>query len=269
MMRCIDTSVEGIMATLSETGYYDDTLFVFAGDNGGAPKNGGYNYPLRGSKGTLFEGGIRQASFMWGTMLPESVLGTTFDGAISLTDWFPTFLSIATAGMWRPNYFYTMDGVDMSQALYYGGQGPRNETLLNIIDEAGGLRMGNWTYLEGVKDDGWYPQPDESGALAMQQSNITKLRGDCESVTWNNKTQLYEGDGCNYLFNVYTDVLQETNLADDYPDIVAEMSAKLAVYASEAVDYNVDSDKTDAASEQAAETGYWGPWVETEADIIR
>ena len=62
---------------------------------------------------------------------------------------------------------------------------------------------------------------------------------------------------------------QETNVADDYPDIVSEMSAKLAVYAAEAVDYNVDSDKTDAASEQAAETGYWGPWVETEKELIR
>ena len=208
MMRCIDTSVEGIMAALSESGFYDDTLFVFAGDNGGAPKNGGYNYPLRGSKGTLFEGGIRQASFMWGAMLPEDVVGTTFDGAISMTDWFPTFLSIATAGMWRPSYFYTMDGVDMSQALYYGGQGPRNETLLNIIDEAGGLRVGNWIYLEGVKDDGWYPQPDENGALAMRQSHISKLLKDCDTVTWNNKTKLHEGDGCNYLFNVYDDVLQ-------------------------------------------------------------
>lgn len=136
MMRCIDTSIEGIMAALSETGKYYNTLFVFAGDNGGAPKNGGYNYPLRGSKGTLFEGGIRQASFMWGKMLPDEVVGTTYSGAISLTDWFPTFMSIATAGMWRPNYFYELDGVDVYQSIVAGGVSPRNETLLNIIDDA-------------------------------------------------------------------------------------------------------------------------------------
>ena len=45
------------------------------------------------------------------------------------------------------------------------------------------------------------------------------------------------------------------------------MSARLAVYAAEAVDYNVDSDKTDAAKEQAAETGYWGPWMSEEAEV--
>eukprot|EP00729_Bicosta_minor_P009181 gene9181-32499_t len=264
MMRCIDTSIEGIMAALSETGKYYNTLFVFAGDNGGAPKNGGYNYPLRGSKGTLFEGGIRQASFMWGKMLPDEVVGTTYSGAISLTDWFPTFMSIATAGMWRPNYFYELDGVDVYQSIVAGGVSPRNETLLNIIDDAGGIRMGNWVYLEGVSADGWYPQPDESGLIAMKQSNLTQLRGDCDSVTFNNKTGGWEGDSCSYLFNV---VYQETNVADDYPDIVSVMSARLAVYAAEAVDYNVDSDKTDAAKEQAAETGYWGPWMSEEAEV--
>jgi len=267
MMRCIDTSIEGIMAALSETGKYYNTLFVFAGDNGGAPKNGGYNYPLRGSKGTLFEGGIRQASFMWGKMLPDEVVGTTYSGAISLTDWFPTFMSIATAGMWRPNYFYELDGVDVYQSIVAGGVSPRNETLLNIIDDAGGIRMGNWVYLEGVSADGWYPQPDESGLIAMKQSNLTQLRGDCDSVTFNNKTGGWEGDSCSYLFNVVDDEYQETNVADDYPDIVSVMSARLAVYAAEAVDYNVDSDKTDAAKEQAAETGYWGPWMSEEAEV--
>lgn len=262
MLRCIDTSVEGIIATLGENGYYDNTLFVFAGDNGGAPKNGGYNYPLRGSKGTLFEGGIRQASFMWGQMLPRDVLGTTYDGQISLTDWFPTFMSIATAGMWHPNYFYELDGVDLFTALYSGGKSPRNETLLNVIDSAGGIRVGDWVYLEGVKDDGWYPQPDARlGALPMRQSNLTQLRGDCVTVSWNNKTKGWEGDGCNYLFNVAEDVDEQYNVADDYPDLVAVMSAKLAAYAAQAVDYNVDTDKQDAAYDQAAATGYWGPWL--------
>lgn len=66
----------------------------------------------------------------------------------------------------------------------------------------GGIRMGNWVYLEGVSADGWYPQPDESGLIAMKQSNLTQLRGDCDSVTFNNKTGGWEGDSCSYLFNV-------------------------------------------------------------------
>ena len=45
-------------------------------------------------------------------------------------------MSIATAGMWRPNYFYELDGVDVYQSIVAGGVSPRNETLLNIIDDA-------------------------------------------------------------------------------------------------------------------------------------
>jgi hypothetical protein len=32
---------------------YENTLFIFVGDNGGDPKVGGYNYPLRGTKGAV------------------------------------------------------------------------------------------------------------------------------------------------------------------------------------------------------------------------
>jgi arylsulfatase A-like enzyme len=102
-----------MMSALSEGGFYDNTLFIATGDNGGAPKNGGYNYPLRGSKGTLFEGGVRQASWVWGEMLPDSVRGTIDYNHYHVTDFFPTIMSVATAGMWKPNYFYELDGMDV------------------------------------------------------------------------------------------------------------------------------------------------------------
>ena len=155
MLRCIDTSVEALMVALSESGYYESTLVIFAGDNGGAPKNGGYNWPLRGSKGTLFQGGIRQASFAWGTMLEESVRGTTYYGPLHLVDMFPTFMSIATAGHWKPTFDYELDGVDVWFALSQGATSPRNVTLLNAIDDAGGVRIGDYSFLYNVKDDGW------------------------------------------------------------------------------------------------------------------
>ena len=65
-----------------------------------------------------------------------------------------------------------------------------------------------------------------------------------------------------YLFNVVEDPTEQTNLYSSYPDLAASMSALLAEFAAEAVDYNTDSDKEDAASQQAAATGYWGPWVD-------
>merc|ERR1719261_394251 len=124
MMSCIDSTVQGIMSAISDNGFVGNTLVFFAGDNGGAPKNGGYNWPMRGSKGTLYEGGIRQASWVWGSMLDESRRGTIYHGQIHLVDMMPTFLGLAT-----------------------GGHSPRTETLLNVIGESGGLRWGNWSLL--------------------------------------------------------------------------------------------------------------------------
>ena len=38
---------------------YDDAIFIMASDNGGSPTDGGNNWPLRGAKKTMFEGGHR------------------------------------------------------------------------------------------------------------------------------------------------------------------------------------------------------------------
>ena len=122
-----------------------------------------------------------------------------------------------------------------------------------MIDETGGLRMGNWSLLYNCKEDGWYQQPSSSSAgaryIAPPQTEVKAA-----------------GDSSVYLYDVGTDPYQYTDVADTYPDVVEEMMAKLQVYIAEAVDYNLDSDKEDECSEVAAETGYWGPWL-SDSDI--
>lgn len=58
MVAAMDEAVDGILAALEKTGSADDTLVVFTSDNGG---HGGVTSmtPLRGSKGMVYEGGIR------------------------------------------------------------------------------------------------------------------------------------------------------------------------------------------------------------------
>ena len=69
-------------------------------------------------------------------------------------------------------------------------------------------------------------------------------------------------NGCNYLFNVIDDPYQQTNLYNSMGDMVSQMLPLLEQLAGEAVDYNVDSTKYDAAKSVAAETGYWAPWLD-------
>lgn len=45
-------------------GMWEDTVFIFASDNGGSAVVGGDNGPLRGGKGFLYDGGLRAPAFI-------------------------------------------------------------------------------------------------------------------------------------------------------------------------------------------------------------
>ena len=58
-VECIDWSVGAILHELERLGIEEHTIVIFTSDNGSNAKNGGSNAPLRGHKGTWFEGGFR------------------------------------------------------------------------------------------------------------------------------------------------------------------------------------------------------------------
>lgn len=72
---------------------WNDTVVIFSSDNGGDPLYRGFNYPLRGYKRTLWEGGVRASGFVHGQMLKRK--GVISRDLIHVTDWYPTLLNLA------------------------------------------------------------------------------------------------------------------------------------------------------------------------------
>jgi len=87
----VDWSVGEVLKTLRELGLEKNTMVLFTSDNGGA--GGCSNVPLRGGKGSTWEGGMREpAIFWWPGTIPAN---TSCDEIATTMDVFPTFAELA------------------------------------------------------------------------------------------------------------------------------------------------------------------------------
>ncbi|MEW4570321.1 sulfatase-like hydrolase/transferase [Tautonia sp. JC769] len=135
----------------------DNTLIVLCSDNGPEPGCGSAG-PFRGSKGTLFEGGIRSPLIVWGPgPIPRESRGEVNDSSIlSAIDLVPSVLSIAGIA---PPEGVDFDGEDMGETLVGKSRDSRSAPLFfrrppDRKDVAGlgelpdlAVRLGRWKLL--------------------------------------------------------------------------------------------------------------------------
>lgn len=142
----VDWSVGRILDTLRELGLAEETLVVFTSDNGGS--RGSSNAPLRGRKGTTWEGGMREPTVAWwpGTV-PESSVSAEI---VTSMDLLPTF---ANLGGGEPPQDRILDGRDVSDILLGrpGAKSPHNAFYYYWQHELRAVRSGRWKL---IRDSG-------------------------------------------------------------------------------------------------------------------
>jgi arylsulfatase A-like enzyme len=89
MAEDLDEGVGLLVRKIDEVGIADNTFVIYTSDNGAGGKNG---YPLRGGKGSLWEGGIRVPFIVRG---PNVKAGTMSNVPITGFDLLPTFCDLA------------------------------------------------------------------------------------------------------------------------------------------------------------------------------
>ncbi len=88
-MEAIDTNVGRILTRLKELNLDKNTMIIFTSDNGGTPQ---FVAPLNGSKGALYEGGIRVPAVVWWKGISKP--GSSFDEPVLSMDFYPTIAEL-------------------------------------------------------------------------------------------------------------------------------------------------------------------------------
>ncbi len=193
MMLAMDDAVGAVITKLAETNQDQDTLVMFISDNGGPTMpgvtvNGSVNAPLRGSKRTTLEGGIRVPFVLsW----PGRLKPARFEKPVIQLDLAAT--AIAAAGLQNdPN----MDGVNLLPFLDESQSQPPHEALYWRLGKQMAVRSGDYK-------------------LVRYDSNADTLTGK------NNQPVSVAK-----LYNLADDIGETKDLAMAMPEKVAELQAK-------------------------------------------
>ncbi|XP_051943354.1 arylsulfatase I-like [Hippocampus zosterae] len=127
MVSTVDEAVRNVTYALRKSGLYRDSVIIYSTDNGAQPFTGGSNWPLRGRKGTYWEGGIRGVAFVHSPLLRRR--RRVSNALVHITDWFPTLLALAGGNVSQSQ---GLDGFDVWGAISEGKVSPRQEILHNI-----------------------------------------------------------------------------------------------------------------------------------------
>ncbi|KAH9499681.1 hypothetical protein Btru_074419 [Bulinus truncatus] len=126
MVTALDDAIARVVTSLKTYNLYDDTLIVFTSDNGGWTTYGGNNYPLRGGKLSIFEGGTRVPAFLHGKMLQSQ--GQVYNGMMHAVDWFSTVVKALNITYSDPD----QDSLSQWESINSLGPSQRTEFIYNL-----------------------------------------------------------------------------------------------------------------------------------------
>ncbi len=203
----VDWSVGQILATLKELRLDEKTLVIFTSDNGPARRSAG---PFRGSKGSNFEGGVREPCIMrWPGTIPAA---TTCDRIAGNIDMLPTFAKLAGVD---PPKDRVIDGRDITPLMFDPQAGPVRDTHFYFGGNSAlaAVRQGDWKLFLNTSKD---PGGEKDGQPTTKVGKRKNARG-----------------GSGALYNLANDPGEANDVAAANPDVVAKLSARATKFATQ------------------------------------
>lgn len=231
MISRMDKGVSKVLEALKKCGVENNTLVFFTSDNG--PQFGGegenrldrFNCNFHGSKGHVYEGGIRVPMIIkWPDGLDKSKV---CNNMVHFADWFPTLLEIA--GVEKPSHL-KLDGINVLPVLK-GEKGKIvtkrfwewNRYVPTVTSNAA-MRDGDWKLVKPVVENG-FEVPDIKWLDVCMYEHDYFLTNDIirdappeRNLGPEKKIELY---------NLADDPLETVDLSHKHPDKVHKMKTEL------------------------------------------
>ncbi|XP_043492499.1 arylsulfatase J [Polistes fuscatus] len=261
MLSKLDQSVGHVVKALQKTDLLKNSVIIFSTDNGGPASgfnmNAASNWPLRGVKNTLWEGGVRGTGLLWTPKLTRP--GRVSSQMFHITDWLPTLLSIAGSD---PSNLTNLDGIDLWEALRDDKESPRRTILHNIDDIFGvsAITVDDWKLMQGSTYngawDGWYgPSGREwvynvgavigsmsgraltSSGFSLTPEQIHEIReiSLIKCPPKNDSLPLCQPLKAPCLFNIQQDPCEDNNLANELPTILKKLQEEIKKFNATAI----------------------------------
>ena len=124
-LKCLDDAVGRIVGAIDQYGFGENTLIVFANDNGAIRDT--MNAPYRGTKNTNYEGGVRVPCVLkWPGKIAA---GSSNDEMMHITDFYSTFIKMGGGSLKQER---ALDGMDMTAVILDGAKSPRDEIIFEV-----------------------------------------------------------------------------------------------------------------------------------------
>jgi len=223
----VDWSVGRVLDTLRDLKLDQNTLVIFTSDNGPwlvKGKDGGEAGPLRGGKGSTWEGGVREPTLAWwpGKISPGSVT----DAVAGNIDFLPTFVKLAGGTVPADN---KIDGKDIAPLLLgQTKESPHEARYYYSGYKLQAVRVGPWKLAVAPQNDGM----GLNGAAVP--ASLEKPR----------------------LYNLDTDIGERTDVAADHAEIVGRLKPMLIKMGAELGDGKPGPEVRAAGSVENAVTLY-------------
>jgi len=192
-----------VMKAIKDAGVDNNTLLVFTSDNGPWSMfgpHGGTALPLRGEKGTSWEGGYRVPGiFRW----PGRIKPAVIEDLAANLDLYATFSTLA--GGQQPQGLRGYLSKDFSGTLLRGEASPRKQWLYSH-GSTSAFRSGKYKIHLASKDRSSHPDTRRQESLDKHDPPL--------------------------LFDLSTDIGEQNNLSSKHPGIVARLLKEMAAFRS-------------------------------------